>query len=380
VLSALLPDRRVIVSAGPGGVGKTTVAASLAALAARSGRRTLVATIDPAPRLADALGLPDLGPVPAPLPPESCLALGIPPGALHAARIDTALSFRRLVESEAPDPERRRRIFDNPIYRQMTSSLTGSQEYAATVALHDFFASGDYDLIVLDTPPTANALDFLDAPRRIKDAVTSPAISWFARAPGDKSVGRFSLRRLTSGGALVLQRLGKFVGSSFLDDLGAFLGDFQGVLGGFLRRAEAVEALLRRPDVGFLLVLAPELPAIDEALTFFERLSSAGLRLDGFIANRVLPAPALRGPPMHQELESLPKLASFRPHEQTAAITALDAAVDFLAQAAEAQLRELQRLGERAPGVPIIQLPLLSHEASSLTALRAIGDHLAAPR
>jgi anion-transporting ArsA/GET3 family ATPase len=379
VLSGLLPDRRIIVSAGPGGVGKTTVAASLAALAARSGRRTLVATIDPAPRLADALGLPNLGPVPAPLPPESCLALGIPPGALHAARIDTALAFRRLVESEAPDPEMGRRLFDNPIYRQMTSTLTGSQEYAATVALHEFFVSGGYDLIVLDTPPTANALDFLDAPRRIKEAVTSPAISWFARSSGDGG-GRFSLRRLTSGGALVLQRLGKFVGSSFLDDLGAFLGDFQSVLGGFLRRAEAVEALLRRPDVGFLLVLAPELPAVDEALTFFERLRDASLRLDGFIANRVLPAPALVGPDLHREIDGQPRLAGSSPREHAEALAALDVAVDHLTRAAQAQLRELARLGQSAPGVPIVKLPLLSHEASSLTALRAIGDHLAGDR
>ena len=379
MLSALLPERRIIVSAGPGGVGKTTVAASLAALAARSGRRTLVATIDPAPRLADALGLPGLGPVPAPLPPEACHALGIPPGSLHAARIDTALAFRRLVEAEAPDPEMRRRIFDNPIYRQMTSTLTGSQEYAATVALHEFFVAGNYDLIVLDTPPTANALDFLDAPRRIKDAVTSPAISWFARSPGDGG-GRFSLRRLRSGGALVLQRLGKFVGSSFLDDLGAFLGDFQGVLGGFLRRAEAVEALLRRPDAGFLLVFAPELPAVNEALTFFARLREAGLRLDGFIANRVLPAPTLVGPALHREIDAQPRVAKWSPIEHAAALAALDSAVDYLDRAAAAQARELQRLATQAPGIPLATLPLLAHEASSLTALRTIGDHLAAAR
>ncbi len=307
MLIDLLSRRRILVSAGPGGVGKTTVAASLGALAARAGRRTLVATIDPAPRLADALGV-TLGADPVALPATACRALGIPEGSLYAARIDPALSFRRLVEAKVDDMEMRRRIFTNPIYRQMTTSLTGSQEYAATLALYDFHNSGAYDLIVLDTPPTANALDFLDAPHRIAEAVSSPVVSWFARS-GEKA-GRFSLRRLGSGGALILQRMGKFVGSRFLDDLGAFLSDFQGVLGGFLDRARAIEGLLRQPEVGFLLVLAPELPAVDEALYFHSRLRSAGFTLDAFVANRVLPAPGLAATEaIRRELAQVPGLA-----------------------------------------------------------------------
>jgi anion-transporting ArsA/GET3 family ATPase len=375
VLADLLAQRRIIVSAGPGGVGKTTVAASLGALAARAGRRTLVATIDPAPRLADALGLPGLGPIATPVPAEVGAALGVRPGTLFAARIDTALAFRTLVEAEAKDPEMRRRIFDNAIYRQMTSTLTGSQEYAATVALHDFFHTGNFDLIVLDTPPTANALDFLDAPRRIAEAVQSPAISWFARDPGE-SKSRFSLRRLRSGGAMILQRVGKFVGSTFLDDLGAFLGDFQHVLGGFLRRAQAVEALLRRADAGFLLVLAPELPAVNEALTFFERLHQAGLRLDGFVANRVISPPGIDANILATRIGEEPGFARWTPAERAATTQALAVSVDFLTRAAHAQQRELDRLRGRAPHVPLHTLPLLSHEASSLAALRALGDHL----
>ncbi|HEY0715701.1 MAG TPA: ArsA-related P-loop ATPase [Polyangia bacterium] len=375
MLADLLARRRIIVSAGPGGVGKTTVAASLGALAARSGRRTLVATIDPAPRLADALGLPGLGPTATPVPADVGNALGVPAGALFAARIDTALAFRNLVEGEAKDPEMRRRIFDNAIYRQMTSTLTGSQEYAATVALHDFFHSGAFDLVVLDTPPTANALDFLDAPRRIAEAVQSPAISWFARDPGE-STSRFSLKRLRSGGAMILQRVGKFVGSTFLDDLGAFLGDFQHVLGGFLRRAQAVEALLRRPDAGFLLVLAPELPAVNEALTFFERLNTAGLRLDGFVANRVLAPPGLDAGAISERLGQQPDFARWTADERASTTQALSVSIDFLTRAARAQQRELDRLRGRAPHVPLHSLPLLSHEASSLAALRALGDRL----
>jgi anion-transporting ArsA/GET3 family ATPase len=376
VLSDVLARRRIVVSAGPGGVGKTTVAAAIGAVSARAHRRTLVATIDPAPRLADALGLPALGDAPTRLPPEANRALGVPDGNLWAARIDTAAAFRRLVESQVPEPEMRRRIFDNPIYRQVTTSLTGSQEYAATLALYDFHTSGAYDLIVLDTPPTANALDFLDAPHRIAEAVSSPAVSWFARS--SESGGRLSLRRLRSGGALVLSRIGRFVGSRFLDDLGVFLSDFQGVLGGFLERARAVETLLRRPEVGFLLVLAPELPAVNEALYFFERLSQAGLTLDAFVANRVLPAPGLADlESLSAQIEEQPALQGWPADQRQAAIAQLAAAADYLSRSARAQHRELDRLAQRAPRVPILQVPLLAHEASSLPALRAIGDRLA---
>ena len=200
-------------------------------------------------------------------------------GKLHAVRIDTEATFERLVNESVADPEMRRRIFDNVIYRQITTMLTGSQEFAATLALHDFVASGRFDLVVLDTPPTANALDFLEAPGRIAAAVSSPALNWFARPP--QGARRFSFQRLRSGGALLVRRMAKLVGSRFLDDAGAFLVDFQEVLTAFLARAQAVDKLLRGPDVGFLLVLVPEVAAIDEALYFHERLRTRGHRARG---------------------------------------------------------------------------------------------------
>ena len=375
VLSDLLAERRILISAGPGGVGKTTVAAAIGALAARAGRRTLVATIDPAPRLADALGLPLLGGAPTPLPAEANRILEVPEGMYWAARIDTALAFRRLVEAQVPEGDSRRRIFDNPIYRQITTTLTGSQEYAATLSLFDFFHSGAFDPIVLDTPPTANALDFLDAPRRIADAVSSPVVSWFARSREPE--GRFSLRRLRAGGAIALSRIGRFVGSRFLDDLGIFLADFQGVLGGFLERAHAVEALLRRPETGFLLVLAPENPAVSEALYFFDRLSRAGLTLDAFVANRVLPAPPLADlAELRAHLQAQPQLRSWPTPEREAAIDLFGGAAAYLARTARSQRRELDRLAERAPRVPVLEVPLFAHDASSLSALREIGERL----
>jgi len=380
LIQPLVNDNRVLVCVGPGGVGKTTIAAAVAAQAARRGKRTLVCTIDPAPRLADALGTGGLGAEPKPLPPAACRALGMDgDGAadrLHAVRIDTEATFRRMVMEEVADPEMQRRIFDNAIYRQITTMLTGSQEFAATLALHDFVTSGRFDLVVLDTPPTANALDFLEAPTRIAAAVSSPALTWFARPP--EGAKRFSFQRLRSGGALLVRRIAKMVGSRFLEDVGAFLLDFQQVLNGFLARAQAVDKLLRGPQVGFLLVLVPEVAAIDEALFFHERLRAAGIALAGFVANRVHAAPGLD--------DAGAIAAALRADGGAAALPAatIDDAAARLAPVARAfaglaasERRELARLGQRAPGVPITEVPLLDHDVDNLAELRVVGEHLA---
>jgi anion-transporting ArsA/GET3 family ATPase len=380
MIATLAATKRILVCAGPGGVGKTTTAAALGVLAARLGRRTLVTTIDPAPRLADALGVADLADAPRALPEATARTLGIDPqgpGQLCAARLDTARAFRRLVEDQVSDMEMRGRIFANPIYRQITTTLTGSQEYAATLALHELSRSNDYDLIVLDTPPTAHALDFLDAPRRIGEAIASPAVQWFARPPA--SSGRFSWQRLKAGPAVALRRLGKMVGSSFLDDLGAFLLDFRDVLDGFLARAQAVEALLRRGETGFLLVFSPEVPAVNEALFFSARLRSAGVPLCGFIANRVLTGPpAMRRSDLRRRLEAQPTLAGLTSETFEQAAQGLARINDYIHRLAQAQHRELARLAHDAPGIDITVVPLLSHGVSNLEGLRSVADHLAA--
>lgn len=378
MMRALVDEKRILVCVGPGGVGKTTTAAAIGALAARRGRRTLICTIDPAPRLADALGVGGLGSDPRPVPAAACRALGIPDDGterLHAVRLDTERTFARFVEGEVADPAMRRRIFDNAIYRQITTALTGSQEYAATLALYELAQSGGFDLIVLDTPPTANALDFLDAPKRIAAAVSSPALKWFARPIAGS--GRLSFQRLWAGGAVVLRRLAKLVGSTFLDDVAAFLVDFQGVLGGFLTRANAIDRLLRGPEVAFLLVLVPAAAAVDEALYFHGRLREAGVPLGAFIANRVAPAPGLtEAGALAAALRAEPTFADL----PDAAIT--DAAVHLepLARAFGArhasELAELGRLGARAPGTTVTRVPLLDHDVDNLVELRVVGESL----
>ena len=379
MIEALVDRNRVLVCVGPGGVGKTTIAAAAGALAARRGKRTLVCTIDPAPRLADALGTGGLGAEPKPLPPAARRALGVDEGRggdLHAVRIDTEATFKKMVLEAVSDPEMRRRIFDNIIYRQITTMLTGSQEFAATLALHDFVMSRQFDLVVLDTPPTANALDFLEAPTRIAAAVSSPALGWFARPP--EGARRFSFQRLRSGGALLVRRIAKLVGNRFLDDVGAFLLDFQQVLTAFLARARAVDELLRGPGVGFLLVMVPEVAAIDEALYFHERLRAAGINLAGFVANRVHLTPGLDDPAAIA--------GALREERGAAALPAatIDEAAARLAPVARAfgalaasERRELRRLGQRAPGVAVTEVPLLDHDVDNLSELRVVGEHLA---
>jgi anion-transporting ArsA/GET3 family ATPase len=370
-----LPGKKTLVCVGPGGVGKTTTAAALGVIAARAGLRTLVCTIDPAPRLADALGVQNLGPAPTPIAPETAAALGIAsPNLLYAMRVDATAAFSSLVNEQVADPALRSHIFSNPLYRQVTTNLTGSHEYAATLALYELRRSGAFQLIVLDTPPTANALEFLETPQRLAEAIASPAVQWFARP--DPETSRFSLKRLGLGGASIIRRAGKLMGSQFLDDLGAFLLDIRQVLGGFLVRAREIEAVLKQPDVGFVLVMTPETASVNEALYFARRLRESGSPLCCYIANRTLTDPGRMGPDQLRDgLSGLPemKTASVDFSEATEKLSHL---ADYLSRIARAQAQELERLARESPGVEITTVPLLPHDVSSIDSLRAIADRL----
>ena len=362
---------------GPGGVGKTTTSAALAARAARRGRRTLVTTMDPAPRLADALGV-SLGAEPAAVPDAVAQALGVASGLLHVARLDTARAFGALVDEQVPDPAMRRRIFEHPIYRQITTALTGSQEYAAMLALYDIVRKGQFDLVVLDTPPTANALDFLEAPRRLAEAIESPAIKWFARAPeGAGAAGRLSVSRLRAGGALVLKRLAKFVGMQFLDDVAAFLTDFQAVLGAFHDRAAAVGDRLRQPDVAFFLVLAAERPAVDEALYFEKRLREARVPMEAFVVNRIHQRPGSSDvDEIAARLRARPELAGVSDDELERVAVPLGRTAVELGQLCDGEARELARLRAASPGTVVLEVPLLDRDVATLSALSRVGTFL----
>jgi anion-transporting ArsA/GET3 family ATPase len=375
-MKSRLAGKKTLVCVGPGGVGKTTTAAALGVISARAGLRTLVCTIDPAPRLADALGLKNLGPTPTAIAAETAAALGIPSqDLLFAMRVDAATAFATLVNEQVPDPELRNHIFSNSLYRHVTTNLTGSHEYAATLALYELRRDGAYDLIVLDTPPTANALEFLETPQRLAEAIASPAVQWFARP--DPKISRFSLKRLGMGGATIIRRAGKLMGSQFLDDLGAFLLDIHQVLGGFLIRARDIEAVLKRPDVGFVLVMTPETAAVNEALFFARRLRETGSPLCCYIANRTLTDPGpTSADAISAGLASLPGLQGTSAAELAAAALKLANLAEYLNRIACAQKRELERLARESPGVEITTVPLLPHDVSSIDSLRAIADRL----
>lgn len=286
-LGPTLTEKRIVVCVGPGGVGKTTTAAALALAAARRGKRTLVLTIDPAKRLANSLGLRELGHDAQRVDPALVRAgdasIG-PRGELYAMMLDQKRAFDEIVEHHAKDPAAIQRILSNRVYQQISNTLAGAQEYAAMVKLHDFDKTGEWDLIVVDTPPTAHALDFLDAPKKLSEAIDSPAIEWFRKMQGGSGSGWSLVGR---SGSFVLKRLAKFVGSRFLDDLAAFFTEFNDILGGFRSRAEETFSLLRQPKVGFVLVASPEPIAVREALYFHQRLISASMPFVGFVANRV---------------------------------------------------------------------------------------------
>jgi anion-transporting ArsA/GET3 family ATPase len=370
-----LASKKTLVCVGPGGVGKTTTAAALGVIGARAGLRTLVCTIDPAPRLADALGVHGLNAHPTPIAAATATALGIPAlDRLHAMRVDPAAAFATLVGEQVPDPELRNHIFSNPLYRHVTTELTGSHEYAATLALFELRRSGAYDLIVLDTPPTANALEFLETPQRLAEAIASPAVQWFARP--DPKAGRFSLRRLGMGGASIIRRAGKLMGNQFLDDLGAFLLDIRQVLGGLLTRAREVETMLKQSDVGFVLVMTPETVAVDEALSFAGRLRATGAPLCCCVANRTL---SDVGSPSADAIGQGLAVLTGRQDltvDKADTLSKLARLASYLDIIARGQRRELERLARACPGLDITTVPLLAHDVSNIESLRAIADRL----
>ncbi len=287
-LRSLLREKSVLICAGAGGVGKTTTAAALAIQAALLGKRVLVLTIDPAKRLATSLGLPELGHKVMEIDEDVLAKVGTVQagGKLFAMMLDQKLAFDEVIEECATSPEAVKRVFANPIYQQISTSLAGSQEYAAMTKLQQFHSEGNYDLLVVDTPPTAHALDFLDAPKRMTQALNSTALKWFKKSSGNGAVERT--------GKFILKRLSKFVGSQFVDDIGVFFSEFEDVTEGFKKKADETFSLLRGESTSFILVASPAVEALQEAVFFYERLQSTSMPFGHFIINRVhRPSPPL---------------------------------------------------------------------------------------
>jgi anion-transporting ArsA/GET3 family ATPase len=279
----LLEGKGVCICAGSGGVGKTTTSAAIAmGMAARS-KKVAVLTIDPAKRLADSLGLAELGNVEQRVDPTRFEQAGIDlrDGELWAMQLDAKATFDDVVAKHAPDEETRDRILENRIYKQISNALAGSQEYMAMEKLYELHAEDRYDLLVLDTPPSRNALDFLEAPKRLTQFIEGRSLQLFMRPTG---IGMRVFGRGTSLGLSVLKRI---TGVDLLQDISEFFQAFSGMVGGFRERARRVNELLADERTSFLVVCGPQGEPISEAVYFHRKLVEAKLPFGGVIVNKV---------------------------------------------------------------------------------------------
>ncbi|WP_306364395.1 ArsA family ATPase [Nocardia sp. CC227C] len=362
------PSARIIVCCGSGGVGKTTTAAAIALRAAEEGRRVVVLTIDPARRLAQSLGVSDLGNTPqrVQLGPDA-------KGELYAMMLNMRRTFDEMV-LEHTSPEKAEQVFANPIYQTVASSFGGTQEYMAMEKLGQLAAKREWDLIVVDTPPSRNALDFLDAPKRLGNFLNGRMIR-VIMMPG-RGVGRL----VTGAMSLALRGVSTIVGGQLLKDASLFLQSLESMFGGFQDRADRTYAMLSRPGTHFVVVAAAEPDALREASFFVDRLSTDKMPLAGLVLNRT--HPVLSSLSAQEALVAADRLAPADGTENAEANTAtLTAAVLRIhAHRAETARREqhlLHRFTGAHPRVPIATVTALPFEVADLEALRAVGAQLA---
>ena len=372
-LGGVVRQARVVICCGTGGVGKTTVAASVGLAAARAGRRVAVVTIDPARRLADALGIGPLGndpqQVPATLLPSHSgegrvEGAAEPAGELWALMLDAQATFDALVARHATDAGQRDRILANPFYRNVSSRLSGTQEYMAAEKLYELTTDPRFDLVVVDTPPARNALDFLDAPERLSRfldhrvyrALIAPARGYL------KAVGAAS--------QVVLRPIAKVVGAEVVADAMAFFQNFDGMEAGFRHRSTAVAAQLRDPSTSYVLVAAPRADAVAEAGWFADRLGELSLSVGALVVNRTHPVFGAGGP-ADAAAKSV-AASGARRHD----LAAWWATVAEQRQVAEAEAAQIASLAAKVSPAPILTVALRPTDVHDLAALAAIADIL----
>jgi anion-transporting ArsA/GET3 family ATPase len=365
----LLDSRRVVLCVGCGGVGKTTVAAALGLAAARRGKKVLTLTIDPAKRLAQSLGLERMTNEEQEVPP-AVLDAGAAGGRLTVMMLDTKRTFDDLVRRFASSDEARDRILDNRLYRHLSTHLAGTQDYMAMEKLLAVKDDPRFDLIVLDTPPTRNALDFLEAPDRLVEALDGPAIRWFIQA-FDRS-RKFSLNLVAQSVAAVLRGVGKLTGGGFLEQMAELITDLNDLFGGFRERATRVAAAFRAPDVAYVMVTSPAPLAIQEITYFAERLRASGMRSDAFVVNRLHAAP--EGAPTEAQIDVAIARHGLRLRPAAAArICEAFRQEERLAATDAAHLAAFE--ASSAGGPPLVRVPALPsdvHDIATLVRIAAV--------
>jgi len=353
-LRELVEQRRILVCCGSGGVGKTTTAAALALEAARAGRRAVVVTIDPAKRLADALGLDGLTGTPTKID-------GDWPGELWALMLDTKSTFDDLVVANAASPEQGQRILQNAFYRNISGALSGTQEYMAMEKLYELHQQTDFDLVVVDTPPTRNALDFIDAPRRLSRFLDHRLFRMVT------SPGRGIVKAVNVAAQAFLRTVAKVVGAEVIEDAIAFFQAFEGMEQGFRERADAVFYLLSDDDTSFVLVASPRRDTIEEARYFAQKLGEADISVRALIVNRMHPtfgdglaeATAARAATLgDSDLGGLYRnLADFQ-------------------LVASREEHHLAGLAEAVAPAPVVRVPFLSIDVHDMDGLSQVASHL----
>ena len=366
-VAALLEGKRVCICAGSGGVGKTTTSAAIAVGMAARGKKVAVLTIDPAKRLADSLGLPELGNEERQVDPALLEAAGIDAngGELWAMMLDPKATFDEVVRRHAPDAETRDRILSNRIYQQLSAALAGSQEYMAMEKLFEIWAEDRYDLLVLDTPPSRNALDFLDAPKRLTQFIEGRALQVFLRPTGIAS------RVIGGGTSMALSVLRRITGVDLLEDLAEFFQAFSGMVGGFRERARRVNELLADSQTSFLVVCGPQGEPISEAVYFHRKLVEAGLPFGGVIVNKVHYDVARElGPDDDVEAELAEVLG-----DDDLAARVIANHNDFRALARRDR-RNIERLAAELRTHAVIQVPYLDEDVHDLAGLMEVNRYL----
>ncbi len=380
----LIDDRRtrVIVCCGSGGVGKTTTAAAIGLRAAERGRNVVVLTVDPARRLAQSMGLSRLDNTPRPVPFPDRVPAGVTVqdtdpdgsggGSLHAMMLDMKRTFDEIVEAHA-DPDRAAQILANPFYQSLSSGFSGTQEYMAMEKLGQLRRAEEWDLIVVDTPPSRSALDFLDAPQRLGRFLDGRLIRLLV-VPA-KVGGRAYVKVLNAGFGMVTGVLTKVLGAQVLKDVQTFVSALDTMFGGFRERADYTYRLLRAPGTAFLVIAAPEPDALREASYFVERLAEEGMPLAGLVLNRVHRSPAARLSAARSLAASETLQASGGEDGGSHALTvaALRLHAERMQQSA-IEHRVAEHFTSAHPHVPVAEVPAQPDDVHDLAGLAAVGD------
>ncbi|MDL1872287.1 ArsA family ATPase [Deltaproteobacteria bacterium PRO3] len=364
-LHGLLERKKVLICCGSGGVGKTTTSAALALYAASMGYKTIVLTIDPAKRLANSLGIQKIDFQEKEIPKAELRRAGIEPKApLFAMMLDTTRTFAALLLKYAPSEEKAQVILQNKLYQHLSNMIAGSQEYMAMEKLYEVVQERDYDLVVLDTPPSRHALDFLDAPTKMSAMVGDSVMKWFLKP--SLFVSKSSLQLLDRSVKRVFRTFDKVAGFEFLQDLSQMLVSVSGLLEGFQDRAQKVELLLHDKDTGFLLVAAPQPIPLREAEYFYRKIQDNALPFAGFIFNRVQVLPEA-GKPLPEGLK-----AKTRSEYQEMAYL-----FKSLAQRDEAEIEAFQsRMEFSRHGFVFKVMPQLERDIHDLDGLYELGRKL----